>query len=137
MTNAASASTTTPARIHADRAARRVEIEWRDGHQTVYDFEALRWLCPCAICRGEGGMPGWLDSGPTLTGFQCTLLDLRLVGSYAIQPTWADGHSTGYYSFTGLRDQCPCPTCTARRAAEAGTATGPAPGHASHGGRTG
>jgi DUF971 family protein len=113
------ADLTVPAKIHADRPNRRLEIEWRDGHHTTYDFEALRWLCPCAICRGEGGMPGWLDSGPTLTGFQCTLLDLRLVGTYAIQPTWADGHSTGYYSFTNLRDQCPCPVCSARRAATA------------------
>jgi DUF971 family protein len=118
MTSSASPPTITPARIHADRPSRRLEIEWRDGHQTTYDFESLRWLCPCAICRGEGGMPGWLDSAPTLTGFQCTLLDVRLVGTYAIQPTWADGHSTGYYSFTSLRDGCPCPLCTARRAGE-------------------
>ena len=27
----------------------------------------LRWLCPCAFCRGEAGLPGWLDSAPTLT----------------------------------------------------------------------
>ena len=24
----------------------------------------LRWLCPCAYCRGEAGLPGWLDSAP-------------------------------------------------------------------------
>ena len=27
----------------------------------------LRWLCPCAFCRGEAGLPGWLDSAPQLT----------------------------------------------------------------------
>ena len=56
-----------PASIHADRAAGRLEIGWPDGHATVYDTTTLRWLCPCAFCRGEAGMPGWLDSGPTLT----------------------------------------------------------------------
>jgi DUF971 family protein len=63
-------------------------------------------------------MPGWLDSGPTLTSLQTTLVDVRLVGSYAIQPIWGDGHSTGYYSFTNLRDRCPCESCAARRAHE-------------------
>jgi DUF971 family protein len=32
--------------------------------------------------------------------------DLRsysLVGGYALQPTWADGHGTGLYSFAFLR----------------------------------
>ncbi len=52
---------TAPARIHADRAAGTLEIDWRDGHQTTYDAVTLRWLCPCAFCRGEAGLPGWLD----------------------------------------------------------------------------
>jgi DUF971 family protein len=115
MTSSPSDAANTPARIHADRPGRRLEIEWRDDHRTVYDFEALRWLCPCATCRGEGGMPGWLDSNPTLTASQTTLVDARLVGSYAVQPTWGDGHATGYYSFASLRDHCPCAACTARR----------------------
>jgi len=106
-----------PARIHADRAARTLEIEWGDGHRTTYDFTTLRWLCPCAYCRGEAGMPGWLDSAPTLTDAQTQLVDLALVGQYAIQPTWADGHHTGYYTFERLRDECPCPEDAARRAA--------------------
>jgi DUF971 family protein len=81
---------TTPLRIHADRAARTLEIGWADGHATTYDFTALRWLCPCAFCRGEAGLPGWLDSGPTLTDTQTQMTDIGLVGSYAVQPTWGD-----------------------------------------------
>jgi DUF971 family protein len=107
-----------PARIHADRAARTLEIDWGDGHRTVYDFTTLRWLCPCAYCRGEAGMPGWLDSKPTLTDAQTQLTDLALVGQYAVQPTWADGHHTGYYTFQKLREECPCEEDTARRTAQ-------------------
>ena len=59
-----------PVRIHADRDAGRLEIEWQDGHETTYDTITLRWLCPCAYCRGEAGMPGWLDSKPQLTDQQ-------------------------------------------------------------------
>jgi len=110
---------TTPTRIHADRGAGTLEIEWADGHRTVYDAVTLRWLCPCAVCRGEAGMPGWLDSNPTLTADQTRITGLALVGQYALQPTWGDGHSTGFYAFTMLRENCPCPTCTAERGGHA------------------
>ena len=68
----------------------------------------LRWLCPCAYCRGEAGLPGWLDTNPTLTPDQTRLVDVALVGAYAIQVTWGDGHATGYHTFRLLREQCPC-----------------------------
>ncbi len=107
-----------PARIHADRAGRTLAIEWADGHATIYDFETLRWLCPCAYCRGEAGLPGWLDSKPTLTAEQTRMVDIALVGQYAVAPQWGDGHHTGYYTFSVLRDMCPCTDCSARRAGE-------------------
>lgn len=108
---------TAPLRIHADRAAGTLRIEWVDGHVSPYDFVRLRWLCPCAYCRGEMGQPGWLDSNPTLTGEQTRLVSMDPVGGYAVAPTWGDGHHTGFYTFTSLRAQCPCPECTAARAA--------------------
>jgi DUF971 family protein len=37
-----------------------------------------------------------LEKSFQLTGFD-------LVGGYALQPRWADGHSSGIYSFTYLR----------------------------------
>ncbi|HET7678287.1 MAG TPA: DUF971 domain-containing protein [Candidatus Limnocylindrales bacterium] len=106
-----------PLRIHADREGRRLEIDWADGHRTAYDFVTLRWLCPCAHCRGEAGIPGYLDSAPTLSEAQTTLTDIQLVGQYAVAPVWADGHHTGYYTFSRLREACPCPEDEARRAA--------------------
>jgi len=105
----------TPVRIDADRAAGTVRLEWADGHHSQYDTQRLRWLCPCAYCRGEAGMPGWLDSNPTLTTEQTRLVDVALVGTYAIQPTWGDGHATGYHTFLLLRDMCPCAECSRRR----------------------
>lgn len=107
-----------PSAIHADRAAGRLDLTWPDGHVTSYDAVTLRWLCPCAFCRGEAGLPGWLDSRPTLTPEQTRLVDVTLVGGYAIAPTWGDGHHTGYYTYALLRDRCPCPEDTARREAE-------------------
>ena len=117
-------SPTAPVRMHADRAARTFAIDWADGHSSVYDFTALRWLCPCAYCRGEAGLPGWLDSAPTLSDEQTRMTDIHLVGNYAVSPHWGDGHSTGFYTFTLLRDRCPCPDDAARRASGAASAAG-------------
>jgi len=113
---------TTPVRIHADREAGTLQIDWDDGHETTYPASQLRWLCPCAYCRGEAGLPGWLDSAPTLTAEQTRLVDIQLVGNYALAPSWGDGHHTGYYTFELLRHHCPCPADTAARAAATGAA---------------
>ena len=103
----------TPLNIKADREAGLVGIDWADGHHTQYEAAALRMLCPCAFCQGEAGRPGWLDTNPTLTPEQTQLVDMRLVGSYAIAPTWGDGHDTGFYTFDSLRAGCPCERCAA------------------------
>ena len=39
----------------------------------------------------------------------------ELVGRYALQIYWSDGHSSGIYSFPYLRSLCPCPACTRAR----------------------
>lgn len=104
-----------PVRIHADRSAGTLEIDWADEHKSTFGAVGLRWLCPCAYCRGEAGMPGWLDTSPTLTAEQTRLVDVHLIGSYALAPGWADGHHTGYYPFVLLRDRCPCEVCSAGR----------------------
>lgn len=116
-TIAADPGATTPTAFHADRAAGTLAITWADDHVTTYDLVALRWLCPCAYCRGEAGLPGWLDSNPTLSPEQTRLVDLQLVGNYALMPSWGDGHHTGYYAFTLLRHHCPCDGCTRTRGA--------------------
>ncbi|MGD0861680.1 MAG: DUF971 domain-containing protein [Candidatus Limnocylindrales bacterium] len=104
-----------PVSIKADREAGLVSIEWADGHRTQYQAERLRLLCPCAFCRGEAGRPGWLETNPALTSTQTQLVDMKLIGAYALAPIWADGHDTGYYVFEELRANCPCPDCTAAR----------------------
>lgn len=98
---------------------RAIDITWLDGHRSSYDFELLRWSCPCAICRGEGGTPGVLATTERLTPEQTELVDVGPVGHYAMSVTWKDGHATGIYSWQYLRRLCPCPECAAARAARA------------------
>lgn len=93
-----------PLTIDADVDARRLAIEWADGRRSVYSFERLRWACPCATCRGEMGRPGLLDQIERLTLEQTELTDLAQVGRYAVCPIWADGHSTGIFTYKYLRE---------------------------------
>jgi DUF971 family protein len=34
-----------------------------------------------------------------------------MVGSYALCLFWGDGHRTGYYTWSLLRQRCSCATC--------------------------
>ena len=104
--------------LHSSR--KLVEVGWADGHVSSYPFELLRWGCPCAECRGEMGRPGLLDSPVALMPAQKELVDLQLVGRYAVQPRWADGHETGIYTFEDLRAMCPCEHCVRSRSAQKG-----------------
>jgi DUF971 family protein len=38
-----------------------------------------------------------------LTSKAFELVRIEMVGGYAVQPIWADGHSTGIYSFDYLK----------------------------------
>ena len=38
-------------------------------------------------------------------------VDVDLVGNYALNLFWTDGHDTGIYSFRKLRELCPCKGC--------------------------
>lgn len=96
-------TTPEPLTIDADVDERLVRIEWADGHESILDFDRLRWACPCATCRGEGGRPGVLDGTDRLAPDQTELVDLRQVGRYAVMPVWCDGHSTGIYTYPYLR----------------------------------
>ena len=100
-----------PVAIRILREQQRLELDWRDGHQSVYEAIPLRWLCPCAYCRGEAGLPGWLDANPTLSSSQTKLEGGEMVGSYALCLFWGDGHRTGYYTWSLLRQRCACTSC--------------------------
>ena len=82
-----------------------VAIKWDDGSESFIPLESLRRHCPCAGCQGERDIMGNLYKGPDepLTPRSFQLVRLDNVGGYAIQPVWADGHSTGLYSFDYLR----------------------------------
>jgi DUF971 family protein len=79
-------------------------ISWNDGLESFFKLEALRRACPCAGCGGEPDVLGKISRPhATYTAESFRLTGFDLVGGYALQPRWGDGHSTGIYSFTYLR----------------------------------
>jgi DUF971 family protein len=117
-----------PDQISLDLKQGILQIIWLDGHVSQYEFAYLRRHCPCAECRPwiHGGPVGEipasvLNANPRIMRAE----DVSLVGSYALNIRFADGHATGIYTWPYLREICPCPEDTARREA-ARQATEPA-----------
>lgn len=80
-------------------------IRWDDGGESFLRLETLRRHCPCAGCQGERDVLGHLHKGPEkpLSPASYHLRQIVTVGSYAVQPTWGDGHNTGIFAFDYLR----------------------------------
>jgi len=80
-------------------------VKWDDGAESFIPLEKLRRCCPCAGCKGETDILGNVHKNPdrplSLRAFELTRV-VR-VGGYAIQPVWADGHTSGIYSFDYLK----------------------------------
>jgi DUF971 family protein len=81
-----------------------VEITWADGHICEYSAPALRRACPCAQCVNE--WTGERMLSPVSISEELKIVDLSLVGRYAINFKWSDRHETGIYSFQLLRELC-------------------------------
>jgi len=105
-----------------------VDIEWKDGHTSHYSFPYLRDACPCALCDDERGKSGRLPGEPPkpkqgeLPMFKAAARpdSAEPIGKYAIKFHWSDGHDLGIYSWTFLRDWCPCEECASLRSAKVG-----------------
>ena len=80
-------------------------MKWSDGTESFILLADLRRACPCAGCKGETDIMGNVYKNPAqpLTPRAFELVRMIMVGSYAIQPVWADGHATGIFSFEYLR----------------------------------
>jgi DUF971 family protein len=91
---------------------KKLEILWDDGHESTISLGRLRDACPCATCQGETVLLRHYapPSQPELPG-KYDLVGANQVGSYALQLSWKDGHSTGIYTWERLRSLCECSIC--------------------------
>ena len=104
-----------PVGVVLEEASDELHIEWSDGKTTRYPVEWLRWQCPCALCKGEMGLPGRLSSVKELRPEETRLEDVQPVGRYGVMLFWADGHHDGIFTYDFLRDNCHCEDCNRER----------------------
>ena len=81
-----------------------LQIIWADEKECSYRSVDLRRVCPCAQCVNE--WTGERVLKPESIAEEIEIRDLSLVGRYAINFKWSDGHDTGIYSFRYLRELC-------------------------------
>ncbi|MCH7595658.1 MAG: DUF971 domain-containing protein [Planctomycetes bacterium] len=99
----------TPRDLKIKLKEQRLVIDWKDGERSEFTLAQLRRACPCATCRGEREHA---DENPLKilkadpTGVRVT--SARLMGNYAIQFDWSDGHNTGIFDFRMLRAMGTC-----------------------------
>lgn len=88
-----------------------LEITWNDDQVCQYPLAHLREACPCVECRGGHQFMGQEhepDNLLKLTPKRSYQIDgIEMVGNYAIQPVWDDGHQTGIYTWDYLKRLCP------------------------------
>jgi len=75
-----------------------LEIAFSDGRTFKLPYEFLRVYSPSAEVRGHGPGQEVLQTGKR----SVEIRSIEPVGSYAIQPAFSDGHSTGIYSWEYL-----------------------------------
>src|SRR5512139_390543 len=93
-------NTPVPTEIKVHQKSRVMEIAYSDGARFELPFEFLRVYSPSAEVRGHGPGQEVLQAGKRTV----EITAVEPVGSYAIQPTFSDGHDTGIYSWDYLYD---------------------------------
>src|SRR2546428_8171297 len=92
------ANTPRPSEIKLRQKSRLMELVFSDGGQFELSYELLRVYSPSAEVRGHGPGQEVLQVGKC----DVDISTLEPSGSYAVQPTFSDGHSTGIYSWDYL-----------------------------------
>src|SRR5262249_39552382 len=89
---------------------RGLTIEWADGATSYYSIAYLRRMSPSAEMRqlreeqAKNPLTVLPASAVKATSGPLTALGAEMVGNYAIRIRFSDGHDTGIYSWTYLRE---------------------------------
>jgi DUF971 family protein len=94
-----------PTNLHLQRD-QSLTITWDDTRTDTLPLRILRRNCPCAGCQGERDLLGntLLPVISTRYDGPITARSAHLVGNYALQIDWSDGHTAGIFTFKLLRE---------------------------------
>jgi DUF971 family protein len=83
-----------------------LEIIWENESISEISLKYLRDECPCATCKGETVLlRTYRPPIKKMISPEVYLVsNIEVVGEYAIQITWKDGHNTGIYSWEYLQE---------------------------------
>lgn len=88
-----------------------LQIIWDDGHESIYLYEDLREICPCASCRRlkKKSRTGKLPFKKRIPlGNESMSPDrIEYVGNYALKFVGKNWCDTGFYTFEYLRENDP------------------------------
>ena len=80
----------------------KISIKWSDDAETSYSAPQLRRSCPCASCVNEWTGEKILEPGKIADDMKFN--HISIVGRYALNFHFSDGHDTGIFSFKYLRE---------------------------------
>jgi DUF971 family protein len=79
-----------------------LKITWSDDAESSYNAARLRRSCPCAGCVNEWTGERMLKAESVADDL--TFGHISIVGRYALNFHFSDGHETGIFSFKYLRE---------------------------------
>ena len=90
----------TPTEIKLRKASRLLVVSFEDDTTFEYTFEYLRVHSPSAEVKGHGPGQETLQTGKE----NVAITAIEPIGHYAVRLVFDDGHNTGLYSWTYLRE---------------------------------
>lgn len=88
-----------PQALRSDANSGILEIVWDDDTTQQLDGALLRRQCPCADCKSLLQRSG----NELAIGAPASITDIRLVGAYAAQIVFSDGHERGIFPWVYLK----------------------------------
>jgi DUF971 family protein len=79
-------------------------VNWNTGESYALPYAEVRFYCPCASCIDEHTGQRTIEKTSIPPDIRPN--NVQLVGKYAVQIDWSDGHNTGMYHFDRLFELC-------------------------------
>jgi len=91
---------TWPSDLRFQKEAAQLFIRFDDGHEVTIPYELLRVESPSAETKGHGGQAPPPPTRKRTVG----VTGAEPVGRYALRIQFTDGHNTGLYTWSYLRE---------------------------------